>query len=142
MATKTAECLAIPEIVQLICDQLEPSDCISVALTRKSFLKPALNVVWHHVDSFAPLICCLEEDLYHIDHRGVLVRASLTYSTLSSKLTDIVLDPGQASPASRPAEVSDGIRPQDQEHADCVEEWREPPDIRQVLARTAGRHWV
>ncbi|TEB32527.1 hypothetical protein FA13DRAFT_1709066 [Coprinellus micaceus] len=53
------KCLQIPEILRYVCDELDTESCLSAALTSRTFLEPALDWLWYHVDSMRPLICCL-----------------------------------------------------------------------------------
>ncbi|TEB21755.1 hypothetical protein FA13DRAFT_1716588 [Coprinellus micaceus] len=53
------KCLQIPEILRYVCDELDTESCLSAALTSRTFLEPALDRLWYHVDSMRPLICCL-----------------------------------------------------------------------------------
>ncbi|KAF5332856.1 hypothetical protein D9611_005395 [Ephemerocybe angulata] len=57
-------CIWIPEILTLICNDLDPKTALSAALTSRAFLEPALDKLWHTIDSFQPLIACLPEDLW------------------------------------------------------------------------------
>ncbi|KAJ3514212.1 hypothetical protein NMY22_g14817 [Coprinellus aureogranulatus] len=56
-------CIRVPEIVQIICDHLavSPRSCRSMALASRMFLEPALDNLWHSIDSFEPLIACLPD---------------------------------------------------------------------------------
>ncbi|KAF6753203.1 hypothetical protein DFP72DRAFT_902184 [Ephemerocybe angulata] len=57
-------CIWIPEILTLICNDLDRKSALSAALTSRAFLEPALDKLWHTIDSFRPLIACLPEDLW------------------------------------------------------------------------------
>ncbi|KAJ3544809.1 hypothetical protein NMY22_g2646 [Coprinellus aureogranulatus] len=56
------QCLRIQEVVVNICDELDEGSALSIALTRKAFLEPALDSLWRHLTSFAPLVACLPRD--------------------------------------------------------------------------------
>lgn len=56
-------CLEIVEILQFICDKLDRKNAFHLALAARAFLEPALDRIWHELDSFAPLVSCLPEDL-------------------------------------------------------------------------------
>ncbi|KAF6753228.1 hypothetical protein DFP72DRAFT_902267 [Ephemerocybe angulata] len=58
------QCLGVAEIQSLICENLDRKSALAMALTAHAFLEPALNEIWHTVDSFRPLIACLPEDLW------------------------------------------------------------------------------
>ncbi|KAF6764226.1 hypothetical protein DFP72DRAFT_871162 [Ephemerocybe angulata] len=57
-------CLGVAEIQSLICENLDRKSAFAMALTGQVFLEPALNEIWHTVDSFRPLIDCLPDDLW------------------------------------------------------------------------------
>ncbi|KAF5332635.1 hypothetical protein D9611_005387 [Ephemerocybe angulata] len=57
-------CLQIPEVLNSICEELNPPDALSVALTSRAFLEPGLDSVWYEIKSFDPLISCLPDDLW------------------------------------------------------------------------------
>ncbi|TEB32537.1 hypothetical protein FA13DRAFT_1731744 [Coprinellus micaceus] len=64
--------LGIPEILRLICDRGDKKTTLSVALTCRTFLEPALDRLWHEVTSFQPLIRCLPTDLFSLADKKVL----------------------------------------------------------------------
>ncbi|GLB38758.1 hypothetical protein LshimejAT787_0506230 [Lyophyllum shimeji] len=68
--------LQIPEIVKLICEQLEVINpqtseqfkCLAAFLrTCRAFHEPALSIVWSNVDSLVPLLKCMPRDLWMIE---------------------------------------------------------------------------
>lgn len=56
-------CLRIPEIVSEICNALDERSALSMALTCKAFLEPALDQLWRRLTSFEPLAACLPDGL-------------------------------------------------------------------------------
>ncbi|KAJ3537502.1 hypothetical protein NMY22_g5564 [Coprinellus aureogranulatus] len=61
-------CRLPPELIPGICNGMEDKDLFSMALSSRSLLNPALDVLWEAVYSFRPLICCLPDDL--LDFKG------------------------------------------------------------------------
>ncbi|KAF6753229.1 hypothetical protein DFP72DRAFT_1069608 [Ephemerocybe angulata] len=59
-------CLQIPEVLHSICEELNPPDALSMALTSRALLEPGLDSVWYEIKSFDPLISCLPDDLWHV----------------------------------------------------------------------------
>ncbi|KAJ3528261.1 hypothetical protein NMY22_g9487 [Coprinellus aureogranulatus] len=55
-------CLYIPEVLLSICDKLDQKSCLSVALSCRGFLEPALDKLWQDITSFEPLFSCLPSD--------------------------------------------------------------------------------
>ncbi|KAJ3511785.1 hypothetical protein NMY22_g15543 [Coprinellus aureogranulatus] len=62
-------CLGIPEVLCCICDALDESTALSVALVCTAFSDPALDRVWSNLTSFKPLVACLPDDLLKADER-------------------------------------------------------------------------
>ena len=56
-------CLEVVDVLQFICDELDRKSAFHLALASRAFLEPALDRIWHELDSFAPLVSCLPEDL-------------------------------------------------------------------------------
>ena len=79
--------LQIPEVVHIICDELDEDSAFSLGMSHKGFLEPALDKRWRHLTSFMPLVACLPDDLLKADewvpfgpchdHSKALVRFSL-----------------------------------------------------------------
>ena len=59
-------CLAISEVLRVVCSSLRPEDLLSVALTCRGFLEPALDELWYEIPAFKPLLACLPPDLLEI----------------------------------------------------------------------------
>jgi hypothetical protein len=62
-------CLRLPEIVSVICDDLDSASAFSMALTAQRFVEPALDVRWRNVTSLAQIIFCLPGDLWKVEER-------------------------------------------------------------------------
>lgn len=60
-------CLQIPEVVHIICDELDEDSALSLGIAHKGFLEPALDKRWRHLTSFMPLVACLPDDLLETD---------------------------------------------------------------------------
>ncbi|KAF6749339.1 hypothetical protein DFP72DRAFT_545483 [Ephemerocybe angulata] len=58
------QCMQISEIVALICSVATKGSALSIGLTSRQFLEPALDSVWQTIDSFEPLIKCLPTDIW------------------------------------------------------------------------------
>ncbi|KAH9919407.1 uncharacterized protein B0H18DRAFT_1027961 [Fomitopsis serialis] len=85
--------LAVPELVDLIAHELEAATrgnlrlgtphlptFLALALTSRTFLEPALDVIWRVQTGLGPLVRCLPEDLWTVSEldnespaRGILV---------------------------------------------------------------------
>ncbi|TEB32513.1 hypothetical protein FA13DRAFT_1813413 [Coprinellus micaceus] len=63
------QCLQLPEIVRSICDESTKSSPLSVALTCRSLLEPALDSLWRDIDSFNAIAAALPRDLWHWQRR-------------------------------------------------------------------------
>lgn len=68
-------CLQVPEIVILLSKALDQTnlfseeypddrDLLSMALTCRAFLDPALDALWGHISSLDPIISCLPQNLW------------------------------------------------------------------------------
>lgn len=82
-------CFLIPELVEQICEEVNNSNTggkdrktlVALAQTRKLFQEPALNLVWHTLESFEPVVKCLPSDMWELkEDRGVFVLVSLLES--------------------------------------------------------------
>lgn len=74
--TATGRVLRSPELCQLICDQVGINDrktLYSLCLSSKTFLDPALDVLWYKLDNLAPLMRCMPRDLYQDSREGKVV---------------------------------------------------------------------
>jgi hypothetical protein len=74
--TATSRALRSPELCQLICDQVGINDrktLYSLCLSSKTFLDPALDVLWYKLDNLAPLMRCMSRDLYQDAREGKVV---------------------------------------------------------------------
>lgn len=69
------QCLSIPEIVYQICGALETAanpfrrpdrNILSMALTCRDFLEPALDALWKTLSSHRQIAACLPEDLFRV----------------------------------------------------------------------------
>ncbi|KAF6749330.1 hypothetical protein DFP72DRAFT_1173686 [Ephemerocybe angulata] len=58
------QCLSIPEVIRHICDEADLKTSLSMALTSRAHLDPALDRIWAHLDSFEPIISCLPSNLW------------------------------------------------------------------------------
>ena len=56
-------CLRIPEVMHLVCGEVDKPTALALALTCKTFLDPALDRLWNEIYSFDPIIACLSSDL-------------------------------------------------------------------------------
>ncbi|KAJ3504387.1 hypothetical protein NMY22_g17942 [Coprinellus aureogranulatus] len=63
-------CLRVAEVICSICDVLDRSSALSMALVHKPFLEPALDRVWRSFTSFEPLVACLPNDLFRTEVKG------------------------------------------------------------------------
>ncbi|KAF6748336.1 hypothetical protein DFP72DRAFT_574270 [Ephemerocybe angulata] len=50
-----------PEVIRSVCDHMDDPTLLSVALTSKDFLEPALDTLWRDLTSFKPLLSCLPD---------------------------------------------------------------------------------
>jgi hypothetical protein len=69
-------CLSIPEILDIICNELAPSDDLdgvynhdlaslaALARTSRTFSEPALNAIWCGLPTLVPLLRCMPSDLW------------------------------------------------------------------------------
>ena len=89
--------LQCPELCRLICEHIgsdEKGTLLQLSLSCKTFLEPALDVLWYKLDNFAPLVLCMPGDLYredmtweenlelvHTEERGSLVSNGRDSST-------------------------------------------------------------
>ncbi|KAF6761314.1 hypothetical protein DFP72DRAFT_1165762 [Ephemerocybe angulata] len=62
-------CLLIHEVLRSICENLRNPDLLSVALSTKALLGPALNSLWREIYTFKPLVSCLppEEEIWIVE---------------------------------------------------------------------------
>ena len=60
-------CIQIPEVVRIICEELDGKDACSMALAAKRFVEPALDVRWRTLTSFTPIVKCLPDDLWAVE---------------------------------------------------------------------------
>ncbi|TFK34789.1 hypothetical protein BDQ12DRAFT_656491 [Crucibulum laeve] len=70
-------CLSIPEIIHLICDEISNkkkanSSLLALAYTCRTFLEPALNLVWYELENIVPLVKCLSDDVW--EERGEQIK--------------------------------------------------------------------
>ncbi|KAF6761317.1 hypothetical protein DFP72DRAFT_37495 [Ephemerocybe angulata] len=70
--------LQIPEVLHLICDELDRSSALAMSLTCRAFLEPGLDSLWRSLDSFEPLLACLPVDLWRIEQKNIRDRSTLT----------------------------------------------------------------
>jgi hypothetical protein len=67
------QCVLVPDIVDLICGEVEkfPSQRYrtlkALARTCRLFQESALNRLWCELESLAPLIMCMPEDLWRVE---------------------------------------------------------------------------
>ena len=52
------ECLWIPEVVRSICDESSKGRALQLGLSSRVLLQPALDSIWHELESFVPIIEC------------------------------------------------------------------------------------
>lgn len=81
------QCLSICEVLYSICDRTDTkADALSLAMTCRTFLEPALDALWREIVLFDPLIACLPGDLWreetveseaHETPNTILVRSRL-----------------------------------------------------------------
>ena len=74
--TATSRALRSPELCQLICEQVGFNDrktLYSLCLSSKTFLDPALDVLWYKLDNLAPLVRCMPRDLHQGAQDGKIV---------------------------------------------------------------------
>ncbi|KAF6753332.1 hypothetical protein DFP72DRAFT_1171117 [Ephemerocybe angulata] len=50
-----------PEVIRNVCDHMDDPTLLSMALTSKDFLEPALDTLWRDLTSFKPLLSCLPD---------------------------------------------------------------------------------
>ncbi|KAF5332811.1 hypothetical protein D9611_005258 [Ephemerocybe angulata] len=64
------QCLNTAELIPLICETLDQGTAFAFSLTKKNFLEPALNIVWHRISSFKPFLACVPTDLWRSELTG------------------------------------------------------------------------
>ncbi|KAJ3528258.1 hypothetical protein NMY22_g9488 [Coprinellus aureogranulatus] len=96
-----ATSLAIPEILRLVCDGADKGTSLSLALTCRAFLEPALDRLWNELASLQPLICCLPEDLLSKDGQVLTLNRPLTaedvgryLAVYANRIRSFALTPG------------------------------------------------
>jgi hypothetical protein len=96
--TPQAVCFLIPEIVCLICDQVQnlpdPRDSNNslavLARTCRFFHEPAVSKLWYDLESLAPLIMCMPADLWQLlgDSSVIITSLVCCIKPLKRKLAD------------------------------------------------------
>lgn len=70
LTTPMHPALCIPEIVEIVCAELEEldpwaqKDFAALARTCKAFQEPALDILWRKQDTLAHLVKCLPSDMW------------------------------------------------------------------------------
>ncbi|KAF9449494.1 hypothetical protein P691DRAFT_774662 [Macrolepiota fuliginosa MF-IS2] len=60
------DCLAVPEILHLICEHLQGTPTLMwLACTCRAFKEPALDNLWYHLKNITPLVQCLSPDAWN-----------------------------------------------------------------------------
>ncbi|KAF9448667.1 hypothetical protein P691DRAFT_32469 [Macrolepiota fuliginosa MF-IS2] len=83
-------CLSIPEIFQLISEQVHwcwdgdsgPHPLVSLACTCRAWSEIALDELWCTIDTFTPLVKCMPRDLWRLEDRLVVLNRSLLTSDM------------------------------------------------------------
>lgn len=73
-SSRVLQCL---ELCRLICEQIGSDDkrtLFQLCLSCKALMEPALDLLWHELDSIVPLMGCLPWDLYE---EGMMWREDL-----------------------------------------------------------------
>jgi hypothetical protein len=80
-------CLAISEVLRVVCGSLWRKDLLSVALTCRGFLEPALDELWYEIPALEPLVACLPPDL--LEFKLQEISLICTIKVVVSKSSDI-----------------------------------------------------
>lgn len=77
-------CIGVPEIFQIISNDLDKPSCLAMALTSRTFLEPALDSLWFSIESFEPIIACLPKNAWkrHPSYESTVVSEYHHLSTL------------------------------------------------------------
>lgn len=70
----------LPEVLRMLCDELNEKDLLSAALTSRTFSEPALDRIWRNIRSLDPIIACLPEDLWIRDEISALLSVLVRWS--------------------------------------------------------------
>jgi hypothetical protein len=93
--TPQAVCFLVPEIVSLICDEVQTlpesrdsnKSLAVLARTCRFFHKPAVVRLWYDLQSLAPLIMCMPDDLWQVQElRGDCTDLVCCIQTLKTKV--------------------------------------------------------
>lgn len=84
-------CLQVSELIRLIFSNLDKAESLSLALSRRDFLEPGLDRIWHSLQSLEPLVCSLPSELWKNEGEEVLVRHKLCAHTIRYARTHVGL---------------------------------------------------
>ncbi|KAF5313413.1 hypothetical protein D9611_008516 [Ephemerocybe angulata] len=109
-------CLQIPEILQLICNQLpynrssERQTLLAVALSCRALLEPGLDRLWYRIQFFKPILTILPSDLWKIEKKvGQKKETKFTVLGLRRAITSADLHRYLSYYAPRIREVDIGV---------------------------------
>jgi hypothetical protein len=76
--------LSIPEVIRLVCNELDVKSSRATALTCRALLEPSLDRLWHTIETFEPFISCLPPIAFNVVREEVPDKFTYLVSAKSS----------------------------------------------------------